>query len=71
MAGTITGAKKAAKTNKEKYGADYYRHLGHLGGSAITDKPRGFAANPELAKRAGRIGGKRSKRGKAKKNPEE
>lgn len=71
MAGTITGAKKATETIKKKYGADYYRQLGHKGGSAITNKPRGFAANPELAKRAGRIGGKKSKRGKAKRNTEE
>lgn len=33
--------------------------------------PKGFAANPELAKRAGSRGGKISKRGPAKKKKEE
>lgn len=70
MAGTREGGLKAAAKNKERWGADYYRHLGHKGGSVITGKPRGFAANPELAKAAGKIGGARSHRGKAKKNLE-
>lgn len=62
MAGTKKGAKKAAKTNKEKYGQDFYRKIGHMGGSTFTDKPKGFAANPDLASIAGIKGGMTSRR---------
>lgn len=62
MAGTITGGKKAAETNKAKYGADYYKNLGRIGGH--NSHAGGFAANPELAKIAGARGGRKSKRGK-------
>lgn len=64
MSGTTTGGKQAAKTNKEKYGSDFYARIGSIGGKATG--PKGFALNPELAKRAGQKGGKISKRGKAK-----
>lgn len=36
--------------------------LGSKGGRAETTKPKGFAANPELAKIAGRKGGLKSRR---------
>lgn len=62
MSGTASGGQKAKITNIEKYGKDYYRNLGRLGGRA--GNTGGFAANPELAKRAGRLGGLKSKRGK-------
>ncbi len=62
MGGTRSGGIKASATNKEKYGADYYAQIGFKGGRA-TGTRGGFAANPELAKRAGRLGGSRSKRG--------
>ena len=65
MAGTLVGGKKAAATNKERYGKDWYARIGQMGGK--NGHTGGFAANPELAKRAGAIGGKRSKRGPAKK----
>lgn len=65
MAGTVAGGKKAAKTNKAKYGDDYYRELGRRGGK--NGHTGGFAANPELAKIAGAKGGRLSKRGPAKK----
>ena len=65
MSGTLVGGKLAAKTNKERYGADWYARIGRIGGK--NGHTGGFAANPELAKLAGSIGGKRSKRGPAKK----
>lgn len=66
MAGTKAGGIKAAATNKAKYGEDFYRELGRKGGR--NGHTGGFAANPELARIAGSIGGKISKRGKAKGN---
>ena len=68
MVGTLSGGKKAAKANIERHGEDYYSRLGKMGGSAPHSKPRGFAANPELARKAGQLGGQVSKRGPAKKN---
>lgn len=65
MAGTKAGGRKAAATNKEKYGDNFYANIGRKGGK--NGHTGGFAANPELAKRAGSIGGKKSKRGPAKK----
>lgn len=60
MAGSTAGGLKAAKTNREKFGADFYARIGATGGSTPTKKKKGFAANPELARRAGIIGGKYS-----------
>ena len=68
MAGTPAGCAKTAKTNKERYGEDFYRNIGSRGGKAPTTKPKGFAANPELARAAGVRGGHISKRGPAKKD---
>jgi len=65
MAGTIEGGRKAARTTKKKYGKGFYAEIGRMGGK--NGHTGGFAANPELAKEAGRKGGKISKRGKAKK----
>lgn len=65
MAGTKAGGLKAARTNKEKYGDDFYREMGRKGGK--NGHTGGFAANPELARIAGAKGGRISKRGKAKK----
>lgn len=66
MSGTLAGGRKAAKANIERHGQNYYSELGKLGGKAKHSKPRGFAANPELAKRAGKLGGQISKRHKTK-----
>ena len=63
MAGTKLGGKKAAATNKSKYGSDFYHRIGRTGGQ--NGNTGGFASNRELAVRAGRIGGKVSRRGKA------
>jgi general stress protein YciG len=60
MAGTKEGALKAKQTNYEKHGADFYKRIGAIGGK--NGHTGGFAANHELAREAGRKGGKRSKR---------
>ena len=65
MAGTRAGGKKAAKTNKARYGENFYRELGRKGGK--NGHTGGFAFNPDLARIAGAKGGRISKRGKAKK----
>lgn len=62
MAGSQAGGKAAAQTNKSKYGPDFYKRIGKLGGQA--GKTGGFYANRELARTAGRIGGLKSRRGK-------
>ena len=62
MSGTKEGGLKAAARNKEKYGADFYEKIGRVGGKIGTTG--GFFANRDLARRAGAIGGKISKRGK-------
>ena len=61
MAGTKLGGKKAAKTNKERYGDGFYGKIGRIGGT--NGHTGGFAANPALARIAGSKGGKISKRG--------
>lgn len=61
MAGTVEGGRKTAATVYKKYGKDYYHHIGSIGGK--NGHTGGFAANPELAKIAGRKGGQISKRG--------
>ncbi len=62
MAGTKTGGKAAAATNKAKYGADFYARIGAKGGKMGTTG--GFAANRELARIAGAKGGRVSRRTK-------
>ena len=66
----MTGGQLCAAKNKQKYGKDYYRRIGAMGGKAVHTKPRGFAANPELAREAGRIGGLISRRGPSLKRKE-
>lgn len=65
MAGTKEGGRKAAITNKKKWGSDFYSEIGRMGGK--NGHTGGFAANPELAKIAGAIGGRKSKRGPSRK----
>ena len=62
MAGTSTGGKAAADTNKKKYGSDFYAKIGAMGGKKGTTG--GFFANRELARQAGAKGGRISRRGK-------
>jgi hypothetical protein len=66
MAGTEKGGKEAAKTNKKKYGADFYAKIGAAGGK--KGHTGGFAAGKEgrdRARKFGAIGGRLSRRGKA------
>lgn len=65
MAGTKAGGQKAAATNKAKYGKDFYARIGKTGGK--LGHTGGFFANRELAREAGRRGGRVSRRGAAKK----
>ena len=64
MAGTKAGGQKTRETNLRK-DQDFYKKIGSKGGQK-TGVLKGFAANPELASRAGAIGGKKSKRGPVK-----
>ena len=63
MAGTITGGKAAAATNKSRHGSDFYAKIGAKGGK--KGKTGGFFANRDLAREAGRKGGRISRRTKA------
>ena len=65
MAGTKAGGQKAAATNKAKYGKDFYARIGQMGGK--LGHTGGFYADRELAREAGRVGGRISRRGAAKK----
>lgn len=62
MAGTKKGGIEAAKTNKMRYGKNFYERIGKIGGH--KSRGGGFANNPELAREAGRKGGMASKRPK-------
>lgn len=63
MAGTKEGGARAAATNKQKYGSDFYAKIGAKGGK--KGRTGGFFANRELARIAGAKGGKISRRTKA------
>ncbi|MDR0887270.1 MAG: hypothetical protein LBM97_01110 [Candidatus Nomurabacteria bacterium] len=65
MPGTKAGSVKTVAKIREKYGVNFYSEIGRRGGKASTTG--GFASDPGLAARAGKIGGKISKRGPAKK----
>lgn len=63
MSGTVAGGLKTKKTISERYGSDWYKKIGKLGGKACNPY-KGFGSSQERAKEAGRIGGKISKRRK-------
>ncbi len=63
MAGTKAGGLKAAATNKSRHGSDFYASIGAKGGKKTGLK--GFAVNRDLARKAGAIGGRISRRGKS------
>lgn len=60
MSGTRAGGVRAAATNKLRYGPNYYRQLGKKGGE--VSRGGGFAANSQLARTAGRMGGQVSRK---------
>ena len=62
MAGTKAGGQKAAATNKARYGKNFYAKIGAKGGKLGTTG--GFAANRDLARKAGQKGGQISRRSK-------
>lgn len=73
MVGTRAGGLKAAKTNKERYGEDFYKTQGKKGGLVSTPNG-GFGSDKvgndgltgkERAKIAGAKGGHTSRRGPA------
>ena len=64
MCGTKEGELKAKLTNYARHGSDFYARIGKKGGR--NGHTGGFASNLDLASEAGRKGGLKSKRGKAK-----
>lgn len=65
MSGTVAGGKKAALTNIQLHGKDFYREIGRKGGQ--SGHTGGFASMPkEKVQEAGRKGGRISRRGPAK-----
>lgn len=78
MSGTFEGGKKAARTNRERYGDDYYTLLGAKGGE--SSNTGGFASENagvdgltgrERAILAGRAGGRKRLENKMKSAPTE
>ncbi len=63
MAGTQNGGRKAAATNKQRYGLSFYEQIGRKGGK--ISRGGGFAVNRDLAVEAGRKGGRASRRPKS------
>ena len=71
--GTKEGAKKASITNRLKYGDDFYKRIGSIGGQrgvsggfACLEKGADGLTGPERARISGAKGGRISKRGPAK-----
>lgn len=62
MAGTKAGGLLAAQTNRAKFGDDFYKKIGAMGGK--KGRTGGFYANRELARIAGAKGGRISRRTK-------
>lgn len=72
MAGTKAGGRKAAETNKKRYGRNFYAQIGrvggqngHTGGWASEEVGKDGLTGYERAKKWGAVGGKKSKRGPA------
>lgn len=61
MPGNRKGGLRAAKTNLERHGEDFYSRIGRKGG--MSGHSGGFKKGSELARLAGRKGGLKSRRG--------
>lgn len=55
MAQTKEGARKAAETMRKRYGEDYWRKVADKS-NAKEHRPKGFAKDHELARKAGELG---------------
>lgn len=73
MAGNPTGGQRAAQTNKEKYGSDFYKKIGakggakgHTGGFASQHVGADGLTGRERARIVGSQGGRTSKRTQSK-----
>lgn len=71
MSGNTIGGVKTAKTNIKRYGQDYYKRIGAMGGK--ISRGGGFASNivgadgltgAERARKAGAKGGRKSRKNK-------
>lgn len=62
--GTTEGGKSAAEENIRKYGPDFYKVIGKLGGQVSHPETRYFQRGSEAARLAGAAGGRKSKRTK-------
>ena len=69
MAETKKGGRKAAQTNKERYGDKFYKRIGEAGGR--ISRGGGFAIDRQLAMEAGRKGGKAPRRPRKVEQPAE
>lgn len=72
--GTKEGAKKASITNRARYGEDWYKKIGSIGGQrgttggyACLERGADGLTGPERARISGAKGGAISRRGPAKK----
>ena len=66
MPGSKTGGKRAAQTNKERHGEDFYQKIGKLSNASWEKngrKPRGFAHPSADPRAAGHKGGLKSRKG--------
>lgn len=61
MSGSKIGGRKASRTNRERYGEDFYKKIGAIGGR--NGHTGGFSYNHALAIVAGSKGGSKSRRG--------
>ena len=73
MSGNRAGGLKAAKTNKDRYGDDFFKNIGTLGGKASMGSGFGLMkvgrdglTGPQRAKKWGAVGGALSKKGRNK-----
>lgn len=65
MSQTPEGAIKARQTMIDKYGKDFWKNTGSIGGK-VKNPLKGFGSNRELAKLSGQKGGRISRRRAAK-----